>query len=252
MNVKTYLCIVGICFSILSIPISTAYSQQAANTNDSMKIYINELQSVARGIEVNSLLTYELFLQMAGAQTGCYFTLEYSSPRERKRRLDVNVKNYDNVTSVESLVSRIRRDLPGFEVQPNERNSNIFHIIERECAKEDEYPLNLKTSLEFTGTPNGWSSVEKGVVVTNEVGLMSTLALKVKGLRLSSVFPGSQGTLYLDTKSRISVHATNETVRNIITDCLPLEGYSPVLWRAITLKGETWIGFSGPIASGKR
>jgi hypothetical protein len=209
-------------------------------------------------------------LKENGAKLGCYFTIEHqdimlkaslhqmlvttnlnadsipafvSNLRKYMDGFQLPVTTNLSADSIPAFVSNLRNYLDGFVVVEDARNPRILHIIDKVLADDPDYPLNKRISLKYSGglapnldTGNKLSFVSIG-------GLIPALAPKAGRIMSASEDSSTSAFDYSHPLPQISVDATNETVRSIMSDCLPL-GDKPVLWRATNTKmtsGELWV-----------
>jgi hypothetical protein len=186
------------------------------------------------------------FLYETSAKLGCHFTLERQGGRitgnESKATLPVRIDL--SADSIPSLVSKLRDYLDGFIVVQDANNPKIVHIIEKVLADDKNYALNKRISLNYFGklARTNIPIPAKPGYETTTGGLLAAVAEKagdIRGGSDDSTFLGMAG----DCCTRINVNATNETVRSILTDCLPSANYNPVMWRAVrtTQNGEPCV-----------
>jgi hypothetical protein len=97
-------------------------------------------------IQEASVVPLPDYLFGIGNKLGCYFTLEYRSyeiagPRSKAHSV---FTNDTSVPSLEVLVSNLRRELPGFNIEPDSRSPKIIHIVEQSLATDNSYVLKEK------------------------------------------------------------------------------------------------------------
>ncbi len=156
------------------------------------------------------------------------------------------------VDSIPALISQLRRDLPEFTIRQNEKNPSIIHLIQTALLEDQNYVLGKRVSLAYEGTVMGYNKGDgKGHVEISE-GLVGALAKKTGGMVSGPIPIGSFGIFWGDTETRVRVNATNETARDILTDSLPLAGYSVMLWQAVATRQDgkvtVYVQFLGPKA----
>ena len=142
-----------------------------------------------------------------------------------------------NADSIPAFVTNLRNYLDGFVVVEDARNPKILHIIDKALAEDPDYVLNKRISLKYSGGLRPTWSEEKPMDPPVG-GLIPALAQKAGRYYSSPVdTPGRQASVLRLTLSepnlQLSIDATNQTVRSIMTDYLPL-GKKPILWRAVT------------------
>jgi hypothetical protein len=199
----------------------------------------------------------EDYLFLIGPKLGCYFTLEYQSYKLTRQppRIEALITFTTNdlaVASTADLVSNLRRSLNGFAVEQDVKNPKVIHIIEGVLEQQKDYILNKRTSLSYSGNlVNCVVEDAHGRNLIHGEGIVNAMANKVGDIRSGTAEAGSQGG-FDDCSTVVSIDATNETVRSILTDYIPLAGYKTVLWRAATTttgrEGNTnvLVQFYGP------
>ena len=123
--------------------------------------------------------------------------------------------------------------MKGFAVEQDSKNSKIIHIVEQVLEQQKDYVLNKRTSVQYSG--NLVNCVVKDAEGRNLVhgeGIVNAVAEKVGGIRNGTEEAGSLGA-FDDCLTMVSVNATNETVRSILTDCIRVADYKIILWRAV-------------------
>jgi hypothetical protein len=181
------------------------------------------------------------------AKLGCYLTFESQSfSVTGKASLVQNMVTTNlSADSIPAFESILRNYLDGFVVVEDARNPKILHIIDKALAEDPDYVLNKRISLKYSGGLRPTWSKEKPFDPPVG-GLMPALAPKA-GRIMSSALDRSGAVLrsafdFREPNLQLSIDATNQTVRSILTDYLPL-GNKPILWRAATEKdqGEVWV-----------
>lgn len=185
-----------------------------------------------------------------GAKLGCYFTLEYQSfsvTGEASLVQKVVTTNSLSADSIPAFVANLRKYLDGCVVVEDSTNPKILHIIDKTLAADPNYLLNKSISLKYSGGLRPTYSTES---LTNPPvgGLIPALAQKA-GHIMSAPVDSASGFRsafdFTEPNFQLSIDATNQTVRSIMADSLPL-GKKPILWRAVTHKyqgdqGEVWV-----------
>ena len=115
------------------------------------------------------------------------------------------------------------------------KNPSIIHVIDERLKKIADYPLEKKLTIAFSGTIGdlAWAGLSK---------------------RLPTIGPETQvliGDAIDDYVTKVAVDAKDEKVRAVLTDCVPLDVYGPLLWRARTEtaggKTTTSVAYYGPV-----
>jgi hypothetical protein len=199
-----------------------------------------------------AVMPYEHFLFDVGGKIGCHFTLEFQdySLIGRLPRIRSETTNDLSEISATSLLSKLRRDLKGFTIIPNDKNPSIIHIIEQALEHQENYPLNRRITLAYSGNLVGCVVKDaKGKNLVKGDGLVTMIAKNVEGIASGSASHDGREA-FDDCITEVSVDATNKTVRSILTDYIPLDNYKTILWRAVAAKqaGESkvFVQFYGP------
>jgi hypothetical protein len=199
----------------------------------------------------------EDYLFLIGPKLGCYFTLEYRSYKLTRQtpRIEAFITFTTNdlaVASTADLVSNLRRSLDGFIIEQDVKNPKVIHIIEGVLEQQKDYVLKKRTNLSYSGNLVNCNVIDaQGRNLVHGEGIVNAMASKVGGIQNGTTEAGSQGA-FDDCFTVVNIEATNEMVRSILTDYIPLAGYKTVLWRAVTtvtrLEVETnvLVQFYGP------
>jgi hypothetical protein len=192
------------------------------------------------------------YLSLIGDRLGCHFTLEYQSPSVTGQFPEVKsaITNEAGITSVSSLMSKLRNSLKGFIVTRDSRNPLILHVIERALQGQKGYVLDERISLEYSGNLVGCVvKDEQGRDLVNGEGLVTAIAKQVAGIQSGPASPDGLDA-FDDCLTVVEVKATNEAIRSILTDHLPLTNYASILWRGVTTiesgKTSVMVQFYGP------
>lgn len=216
--------IVGLCWGVRGI-------SQTTNNVDLIKRGTNAVSNTQKNFR-GDLWT---ILCENGNRLGCSFTLEcqgdlHTQPYSRiMRSVTVNL----DADSIPSFISNLRDYLDGLTVMQDSKNSNVVHIIDNVLVGDANYVLNKKISLNYSGSLPP-TRIPGGPAATTG-GLLAAVADKAPDIRF-----GGAGVAFIDSivdqlwdgDTQVDIHATNETVRSILTDCLPTTNYSPVMWRS--------------------
>ena len=173
-----------------------------------------------------------VYLGEMSEKLGCYFTLEHLKADNHGSLINsrnvFGISEAPNVTNVNSLIAKLRHDLPGCLVMESKNNPNILHIIEAPLAKLKDYAMERHEDLTYSGD----LGTGKGQ------GLILEIAKNVENIGPRT--GGDLRTAFDDHITKVNVKAKNEKLRDILTDCVPLASYGSFLWIAETTKvGET-------------
>lgn len=98
-----------------------------------------------------AVMPYRDYLSVVGAKLGCYFTLEYRHQGPAMTMLMAEVTDDLSITSIDSLLRKLRRDLNAFAIFQDQRNPRILHLVDRVLQQQPGYPLDKKLSLDYRG-----------------------------------------------------------------------------------------------------
>lgn len=181
---------------------------------------------------------WQLYVAELPKELYCYFTIERmpNMPGEKKYRCpfirnDVTLDR--NVKTVKSLVDKLRKEMEGIAVIQNAKNPAVIHLVDERLLKIDGYVMDKKVDIIYSGVIERLSQeLEKRIP---EIGPM-------RG--------GSLRDMFGDYVTQVKIDVKNQTVREVLTDCVPLEKYSRLLWRAKTRKMDgqykTIVQYYGP------
>jgi hypothetical protein len=181
---------------------------------------------------------WDLYLAHVLEQLDCYFTIERmgfipgekrdSSPfHGRDLTLDPNVK------TVEALVKKLRTEMKGIVVIQNAKNPAVIHLVEERLLEIEGYVMDKKVDVTYSG-------------LIDE--LPGELGKHAPGIGFTR--GGAIGEVFGDFKTQVKVDAKDQAVREVLTGCVPLKDYSPVLWDTKTRKKDgqykTIVRYHGP------
>jgi len=166
---------------------------------------------------------WELYLSELPEELHCYFTIERmgTMPGEKVHRDPfhrVALTPDRNIKTAEALVEQLRRETKGIVVMQNTKNPAVIHLIEEPLLKIEGYVMDKKVHVTYSG-PIDKLALELGKHVPG-IGPRRGFAI---------------GETRQDSRTQVKVDAENQTVREVLTGCVPLRDYSRVLWDA-----ETW------------
>jgi hypothetical protein len=235
-------------FSASVFFLGTSLLSQQINEHSS----INNKEPFMTTQEQASVLPFNDYLFLTGERLGCYFTLEYRAYAlaGRASRIHMTVTNDVSVSSIPELIANLRRNMGGFAIEQDSKNPKVIHVIEQFLENNTNYALNKKITINYSGLI-GQCTIKNaaGQNISKGNGLIPVVSQQVKGIQGGTEEAGSQGAVN-DCVTVVNIHATNQTVRSIFTDCIPLDKYKAVLWRAvITNTNDTpqvLVQFYGP------
>jgi len=176
-------------------------------------------------------ISWDLYLSELPEELDCRFTVERmtfraGTPREVRRRDPSPFFRYDltrdpNIKTVEALVEKLRREMKGIRVIQNAKNPAVIHLIAERLSRIEGYGMDKKLDVTYSGSMGE---------LAGEVGK------QVPGIGFSR--GGAIGQVLGDFRTQVKVDVKNQTVREVLTGCVPLKDYSQVLWIATTWKKE--------------
>lgn len=202
----------------------------------------NIMKTMKIGERKTNEMILSLYLAEMSEKLGCYYTLERLNADNHESLINaitvMGIAEDPNVTNLNSLTMRLRRDLHGCTVEESKNNPKILHIIETPLTRLKDYALEKKADITYSG------DLGPG----HGQGLVVELSKKLDGIGPRT--RGDNTTAFDDHLTQVTVQAKNEKVRDILTDCVPLTNYGPFLWTAETtkvgLKSETVVQYFGP------
>lgn len=163
-------------------------------------------------------------LKEVGNRYDCYFTMEIGlkagdvTNSLEGRRVSQELKQ----KSLKQELERLSETVPSFTYKFDIYNSKIIHVIDTGLAREKNYAMEqVIDTISFDGTVFDFVNAvgQKGVSVSSR-GFFDTRELQL-----------------IDLSTRVYVNEKKKTVRNILTNSLPLKGRARVLWIARTELG---------------
>lgn len=181
--------------------------------------------------------TLDLKLIQLGNRFDCWFTIEYAGDRKTDNSLlrfsRTNLEVPNSVTSRDILAETLKRQLTFAHIKVSSFNPCVIHLIDAALDSDDRYQMAAKTTVTFSGVLGA---------------LPQSIGERVKGI--SSRKGGSNLDFFDDTTTRVTIRAKQQPVRDILTNSIPLNNYTRILWAAESFerdgKLETWIQFYGP------
>lgn len=172
---------------------------------------------------------WQLYFAELPEELDCHFTIERMGfragiPREIRKRDPSPFHRYDltldpNINTVQALVEKLRREMKGIAVIQNAKNPAVIHLIEERLSKIEGYAMDKKLDVTYSGLIDELA----GEVGKHVPGIGFT-----RGVAIGEI-PG-------DFFTQVKVDVKNQTVREVLTGCVPLKDYSRVLWDTKTWK----------------
>lgn len=186
------------------------------------------------------------YLVEANKDLGCFFTLEYFQPSDSMPDPTVVVlpagmrhDTYERVTNT------LKQYLPGYDVDVDHNKTNVIHLAASGLIRNPYYGLNREVTLSYRGNLGRRKAQDS----QDPPGLL----LKINE-QVHTVYPviagGGSGDCFDDTVTFVDLPERRAPVRNLLTDAVPVQNYSPVLWRAVShnlpVGVITGVQFYGP------
>jgi len=182
-------------------------------------------------------VSLEDLLASLGKQYDCYFTVEggwrnHEAINAVARRA---VTPPQKASTLAEAIDELAKGAPGLRFEIDKRQNRIVHVIDRRLDGQTGYGLDtVIPTFVFSGqTMELVSELRKsGVPIGNE----NTFAV---GQRIT-----------FDASTNANVNARDYTVREILSDFIPLDGYNRVIWTAstrISPRSDSMIHYRGRI-----
>lgn len=198
---------------------------------------------------VDGRMPLDNYLTVIGAKLNCYFTLELDSRRQpqvfRNKAsvrfsplLVASTKEDVGIDTVHALVKKLQRELPEVHVVQSKEYPRIIHLIDASLLADADYSIQKRTSITYSGLPSQFP----GAIGKSVTGITS---------RQWFMFP----IVNNDWATTVHVRVSQGTVRDLLTQAVPLAGYKHIIWVAETFakqgKAETQVQFYGPLKKAK-
>lgn len=158
------------------------------------------------------------FLFSVGDKLDCYFTIETWQRGGDHQSSFYDAKSTgEKISSSDALIAKFRRDLPGVTILRDPANDRIIHLIDAGLSNRDGYPLEKKASIDYSGPLED---------LPNQLGKSMWYAVR-RSDPLGCDFQS-------DVVTMVKVHFEGKTIRQILTDSVPLKKYGRILWIAQT------------------
>jgi hypothetical protein len=189
---------------------------------------------------------YLFYLLEMGKRLDCYFTVEnvgHADTMERspngelikrghpgnqilEARVNVDSGDVKDIDAMVSFLNKVSIEWKDYEprtihllADKIERNKTIIRIRDAKLSEVDDYVLNKKVSIEYDGDPLGLIKLlsTQGLLIEPQIG----------GTRFGR--PGG-----IDNGTPIKVSVKDKSIRDMFTECIPLAGYSRLIWSSYT------------------
>jgi len=184
--------------------------------------------------EPSKSLPFRNHLENIGRSVDCHFTVESvgSLGMQNNTILDSmvladtsQIRNISDVlfflTNQVTIVWRTGAATNQIPIMVKQHNAakTIISIRDHRLDIVPHYALRDPLTLEYHGNPSGF---------------VEYIQRADPSIRRPVVFPVGNGPVRFDGYTAISVNATNQPVRQILTDCIPLKGYNRIIWSSYT------------------
>jgi hypothetical protein len=169
---------------------------------------------------------WDIFLAELPEQLKFHVTIERLSRAPGGEKIgespfdDCEVTLEANITTVDRIVEKLQREMKGVKVVRNKNNPVICHLIDERLLKIKHYVLDKEVDIAYSGPIDD---------LADELGKV-TPAIK------SAWRGGAIGEVLGDFRTQVRVRAKDESVREVLTECVPLKHYNRTLWIARTTK----------------
>ncbi len=158
-----------------------------------------------------------------GQRLDCFFTFEYFSTRKGpiKGLAAISRTTPFKMNSVEELADFLRKSLNEVDVVVRKSQPPVIHLKDARLVKASDYPLDQKVTLSYQG-----SLADLGASIHQHQATFNTAQWY------------AFNDLTNDDKTIVKLTEITGTVRDLLTDAVPLKGYSRFLWRTRTTKSK--------------
>jgi hypothetical protein len=180
---------------------------------------------------------FEYYVANCGEKFDCYFTIERRLPVDQSKPPPAFHRQYRadwrGVENLDAALARLAKEFDDVEILRCASNPKVIHLIQRGLRNTPDCVLDRKADIDYSGGLHG---------------LLDALAAKY-GIALRERAIATNDGIDLNTQTKISIRG--KTIREILTEAVPLKGYYQVIWEANTYlkdgKPETGVGFTGPL-----
>ncbi len=173
-------------------------------------------------------------LSTLGGRLDCYFTVESvgRSSSLNNPILDAMVSvDTAGIHDVEGLIAFLTNEVRIVWIDEGvtndirlvteriERDKTIIRIRDARLLDVAGYSLTNRVSMEYVGHPEG---------------LLIDLSSQNSLIQRQKAWGIGGGPLLVDFDSHVDIAVTNMAVRDLLTHCIPLEGYNRVIWSSYT------------------
>jgi hypothetical protein len=167
-----------------------------------------------------------------GLRFDCWFTIERTSTPTSRTLGVARFEIGSEVKTREALLETLKSQLKDGIIEVDANDPRVFHVIDSVLATDPDYVMDKSATLKFSG------------VLSELAGKIGEVVPGIDTRR-----GGSLREAFDDHVTRAEFEIKDKPVRSILTDAVPVDKYSPVLWIADTFekdgKSVTWVQFAG-------
>jgi len=177
-----------------------------------------------------------LCLSDLGKKYDVYFTIEEAYEEGSvqnpisSRLISCSIEN----STLNEALRGLEQALPDVEILKSETNLAVVHLIDSRLKAMGNYPIDyMLDSINYSGPI---------------VQLIDEVSKQVPTIEAQTMFAVGRGPIVMDMITKVTVSAINSSVRDVLTNYIPLSTYNRVLWIANTKLGDkpkTTVQFGG-------
>jgi len=158
------------------------------------------------------------FLRKAGKICGVYFTVEEGFENKYPDYiLEKNISLSSTPTNIESAILCLTNSFKNLTIVVDSANKHIYHIIDSRLLSEKDYAMNqVLDSVKYNDTAHKY------------VDFLSEKALGLSNQNVHDI--GSGEVVAANWVTKVSLEATNISVRDALSDGVNLQGYNRIIW----------------------
>ncbi len=193
-------------------------------------------------------LPLDRYLTSIGSSLNIYFTLEIDNrgvrsgiskqknPSHFSPLFGAVVSEETKISNVSVLMDKLHRQFPSIAIVRDKKITSIFHIMDRSLQKDANYILNQDVNISYSGQLQN---------LPDALGKMLDNKITTRRVFTASHFSR-------DAITNVTVTANRLSVRDVLTDYVPIKTYSHLLWSAEAIQqsnGETStnVAYFGPM-----
>jgi hypothetical protein len=158
------------------------------------------------------------YLERAGIELDCYFTIEEVRDKEGKGMNFLKIKDDEPAASIDQLLTKLNGQLAGVHVYRSAGNPAVIHLVDVQLEKEKEYTLTKHVSISYKGPM-------QGLVDKLHSSYFDDLNSQDVFLTAGIYFPN-------DYQTQTVCSAHDLPVRRVLSDFVPLSRCRRFLWIA--------------------